>query len=104
MTLVDQSGFDAFDAGVLADSWRQQPGTPGYGTDLTAVDMPAALASADAARAPRRRDLAAAVFAERAGDPRTNPDAKWGVQVSRILYLDPPPDLDSAALDSATQG
>ncbi|MFD5317649.1 NADPH-dependent F420 reductase [Streptomyces sp. NPDC127098] len=25
MRLVDESGFDPFDAGALADSWRQQP-------------------------------------------------------------------------------
>jgi predicted dinucleotide-binding enzyme len=31
--LVEDLGFDAVDAGGLADSWRQQPGTPVYGTD-----------------------------------------------------------------------
>lgn len=29
-------GFDAVDAGTLADSRRQQPGTPAYCTELTA--------------------------------------------------------------------
>jgi predicted dinucleotide-binding enzyme len=29
--LIDQIGFDPVDAGSLADSWRQQPGTPVYG-------------------------------------------------------------------------
>lgn len=33
--LVDQPGFDGLDAGSLAGSWRQQPGTPVYTTDLT---------------------------------------------------------------------
>src|SRR3954464_13837107 len=28
MKLVEDTGFDAFDAGSLADSWRQQPGAP----------------------------------------------------------------------------
>jgi len=32
--LVDALGFQAFDAGKLADSWRQQPGTPVYTADL----------------------------------------------------------------------
>jgi len=32
--LVDALGFQAFDAGKLADSWRQQPGTPVYIADL----------------------------------------------------------------------
>ena len=32
--LVDELGFDGVDAGTLAESWRQQPGTPVYGADL----------------------------------------------------------------------
>jgi predicted dinucleotide-binding enzyme len=31
---ADQLGFDGLDAGPLAESWRQQPGTPVYTTDL----------------------------------------------------------------------
>src|ERR1043166_2215512 len=34
-TLVDDSGFDPLDYGSLHDSWRQQPGSPVYCTDLT---------------------------------------------------------------------
>ncbi len=34
MRLVDELGFDPVDAGGLDDSWRQQPGTPVYTTDL----------------------------------------------------------------------
>ncbi|MFF5535097.1 NADPH-dependent F420 reductase [Streptomyces cinerochromogenes] len=30
-TLIDELGFDTVDAGTIADSWRQQPGTPVYG-------------------------------------------------------------------------
>jgi 8-hydroxy-5-deazaflavin:NADPH oxidoreductase len=29
---LDSIGYDAVDAGALADSWRQEPGTPAYGT------------------------------------------------------------------------
>lgn len=36
MLLVEELGFDAVDDGSLHDSWRQQPGTPSYGTDLPA--------------------------------------------------------------------
>jgi predicted dinucleotide-binding enzyme len=32
--LLDQLGFDGVDGGSLDESWRQQPGTPVYGTDL----------------------------------------------------------------------
>ena len=31
--LLDELGFDGVDAGGLDESWRQQPGTPVYGTD-----------------------------------------------------------------------
>lgn len=34
LELADQLGFDGLDAGPLAESWRQQPGTPVYTTDL----------------------------------------------------------------------
>ena len=34
--LLDELGFDAVDTGSLAESWRQQPGTPVYATDMDA--------------------------------------------------------------------
>jgi predicted dinucleotide-binding enzyme len=34
-TLIDSIGFDPVDDGDLADSWRQQPGTPVYNVPLT---------------------------------------------------------------------
>ena len=46
LTLIDDLGFDAIDAGSLDDSWRQQPGTPIYTTDLNADNARAALAQA----------------------------------------------------------
>ncbi|MGW7265949.1 NADPH-dependent F420 reductase [Streptomyces sp. NPDC054842] len=56
MRLVDESGFDPYDAGVLADSWRQQPMTPAYCTELTLDDLGPALAAADRDAAPHNRD------------------------------------------------
>ena len=44
--LLDQFGFDAVDAGPLAEGWRIQRDTPGYGPRRTAEEL--------------RRDLAAA--------------------------------------------
>jgi len=87
LALVEDSGLDAFDAGTLAESWRQQPGAPVYGTDLTREEMPAALAAADAARLPKRRDLVVAAIMERVGDGTTNPDADWGVRLTRALCM-----------------
>ncbi|MDN5587773.1 MAG: NAD(P)-binding domain-containing protein [Brevibacterium sp.] len=86
MDLVSDTGFDGFDAGRLADSWRQQPGAPAYCTDLTSEELPEALASAQAERLPKRRDIAVAAFAERAGDSTTNPDSSFGVRLSRVLF------------------
>ncbi len=54
--LVDVTGFDGVDAGPLEASWRQQPGTPAYCTDLEADDLRRALAAADRTQAPRLRD------------------------------------------------
>jgi predicted dinucleotide-binding enzyme len=45
--LVDDTGFDSYDAGPIADSWRQQPGSPAYCTDLTVKELQQALARAD---------------------------------------------------------
>jgi 8-hydroxy-5-deazaflavin:NADPH oxidoreductase len=87
MALVEDTGFDAFDAGTLPDSWRQQPGAPCYCTDLTLEEMPAAHAAAERARLPKRRDLAVAAVVERVGDGTTNPDADYGVRLSRALYM-----------------
>ncbi|KXV74249.1 NADP oxidoreductase [Acetobacter malorum] len=50
MALVDQLGFDPVDAGSLADSWRQQPGTPVYCGDFDAAGVRKALAEASPAR------------------------------------------------------
>jgi predicted dinucleotide-binding enzyme len=44
--LIDQLGFASVDAGGLDDSWRQQPGTPVYITDLDAEGVRKALAAA----------------------------------------------------------
>ena len=45
--LLDQMGFDGLDAGSLQQSWRQEPGTPAYCTDLELDTLPAALAAAN---------------------------------------------------------
>src|SRR6478609_6055656 len=44
--LLDRFGFDTVDAGALKDSWRIQPGTPGYGPQRNAEGLRADLAAA----------------------------------------------------------
>jgi 8-hydroxy-5-deazaflavin:NADPH oxidoreductase len=56
MSLVEETGFDAIDGGTLAQSWRQQPGTPAYCAEQTIEELETALATADRSRAPKVRD------------------------------------------------
>ncbi len=56
MQLVDDTGFDPFDAGVIADSWRQQPGTPAYCTELGLEELGKAIAAAEKDKATITRD------------------------------------------------
>lgn len=50
MGLVDELGFDAVDAGPLAESWRQQPGSPVYAKDYYAEGVSRALGEASPER------------------------------------------------------
>jgi predicted dinucleotide-binding enzyme len=48
--LLDELGFDGVDAGTLDESWRQQPGTPVYGTDFDAEGVGRGLGEASSER------------------------------------------------------
>jgi hypothetical protein len=48
--LLDEMGFDGVDAGGLDESWRQQPGTPVYGTDRDAAGVKRGLGEASKER------------------------------------------------------
>src|SRR5258708_16938195 len=37
--VIDQIGFDTVDSGTIADSWRQQPGSPAYCTNPTKEEL-----------------------------------------------------------------
>lgn len=54
--IVDITGFDTVDGGSLAESWRQQPGTPAYCTELEEAELKKALDSAEKGKAPAIRD------------------------------------------------
>jgi predicted dinucleotide-binding enzyme len=43
---LDELGYDAVQGGGLAESWRIEPGTPGYGPRLDADELSEALAAA----------------------------------------------------------
>jgi 8-hydroxy-5-deazaflavin:NADPH oxidoreductase len=53
--LLDELGFDGVDAGTLDESWRQQPGTPVYGTDHDTKGVRDDLAKASPERRPEFR-------------------------------------------------
>jgi 8-hydroxy-5-deazaflavin:NADPH oxidoreductase len=55
LRLVDELGFNGVDAGGLDESWRQQPGTPVYGTDHDADGVRRALSEASPERGPEWR-------------------------------------------------
>ncbi|MGO8080476.1 NADPH-dependent F420 reductase [Rhizobium leguminosarum] len=50
ISIIDDIGFDAVDAGGLAESWRQQPDTPVYGTNLDVAGVRRALSEASPQR------------------------------------------------------
>lgn len=54
--MVDEIGFDGFDAGSLRDSWRQQPNTPVYSTNFDLVGAKKAVAEAIEGMAAQKRD------------------------------------------------
>lgn len=85
MSLVEETGFDAVDAGDLASSWRQQPGAPVYCTDRRRDEMPRWLAAADKDRIPQRRDLVMTTIGEYI-DAGGTVDGKFLVAINRASY------------------
>ncbi|MFT4112474.1 NADPH-dependent F420 reductase [Silvibacterium sp.] len=68
IALIDEIGFDALDAGPLAESWRQQPGTPAYCPDPTLSQLPGLLQRAQRDKSPANRDRAAQLMAKLPAD------------------------------------
>ncbi|MFF2313026.1 NADPH-dependent F420 reductase [Streptomyces albidoflavus] len=82
MQLVDDTGFDPYDAGMLADSWRQQPMSPAYCTELTLDEIGPALAAADPEKDARVRDTMLERFAA-LGDNPTHEDV---IEMNRAAH------------------
>lgn len=72
MGLVEETGFDAFDAGPLSESWRFQPSQPAYCTGLGIDALAQALAAADH-EAPKRRDASIQRVIDEGGVPFGGP-------------------------------
>jgi len=60
--LIDQLGFDSFDAGSLSESWRQQPGSPVYCTNLALGELRAWLTKVNRKTLPENREKGLQIF------------------------------------------
>ncbi|BAV04732.1 hypothetical protein SAMN05421788_11166 [Filimonas lacunae] len=67
--LVNEVGFDVVDAGNLENSWRHQPGTPAYCTELNVTELQLALNDGKRDVAPQIRDSVIKIFMESANQP-----------------------------------
>lgn len=81
--LVDAAGFDPVVIGDLNASWRQQPGSPLYCTDLSVAELTRLLPLAERARLPELRDAAIRVFMSTTPPP--TPEQRR--EIFRRLYL-----------------
>jgi len=79
--LIDDSGFDSLDYGSLQDSWRQQPGSPAYCTDLTLTQLKKSIGKARKDLLPQRRELGLKYILKH--DPELWMD---NVKYNRIIY------------------
>ncbi|WP_426278642.1 NADPH-dependent F420 reductase [Chryseobacterium sp. S-02] len=80
--LVNDAGFDAVDSGSLENSWRHQPGTPAYCTELNKEELRVSLDKADKQKAPAIRDKAIAEL----GSRTTYPSHQEIVEFNRNLF------------------
>ena len=83
MDVVNHLGFDTVDGGSLSDSWRQQPGTPAYCTELTKEELTKALKKANKEKAPFLRDKVIEKFSDPNLNPLSNKDI---VNMNREIY------------------
>jgi 8-hydroxy-5-deazaflavin:NADPH oxidoreductase len=80
-TLINDSGFDASDIGTLQDSWRQQPGSPAYCTDLDLIQLKRNITKAQKEVLPERREAALRFILEKGQKEWTDT-----VKNNRITY------------------
>ncbi|GGG27688.1 NADPH-dependent F420 reductase [Pontibacter amylolyticus] len=80
--LVNQVGFDTVDGGSLAESWRQEPGTPAYCTELSKAELKQAIAAAKKGEAPAARDAVMEKFMH----AKTFPSHDEIVAINRSAY------------------
>jgi len=79
--LINESGFDSYDQGSLENSWRQEPGSPVYCTDLTLGQLRRSISRARKELLPERRELGLKYIIELGAE-------RWRdlVQMNRTIY------------------
>jgi predicted dinucleotide-binding enzyme len=79
--LINDSGFDSYDHGTLEDSWRQEPGSPVYCTDLSLEELKRSIGKANKEQLSAKRELGLKHIIE-LGPQR------WEelVQINRMIY------------------
>jgi len=74
--LIDRIGFDSVDAGTIAESWRQQPGSPVYCTNPTKAELELGLKKIDrSSLADNKKKGSAAYYAVVDADYQTQVNA-----------------------------
>ena len=80
--LINYTGFDAVDAGELSASWRHQPGTPAYCTELEKLKLKEALYNANKDKARELRDRVIGKFQEF----KSVPSHEEVIELNRLVY------------------
>ncbi|WP_430406740.1 NADPH-dependent F420 reductase [Fluviicola sp.] len=80
--LIHEAGYDVVDAGNLESSWRHQPGTPAYCTELNVTELKQALNDGIKEVAAQIRDSVIRLFTDRT----TQPSHEEIVEFNRSLF------------------
>jgi predicted dinucleotide-binding enzyme len=75
--LLDRIGFDSVDAGTIAESWRQQPGSPCYCINPTKRELQQSLKNVNRSLLPTNREKGTEAY-------RAVADADYQTQVSAL--------------------
>jgi 8-hydroxy-5-deazaflavin:NADPH oxidoreductase len=83
--LIDRIGFDSVDAGTIAESWQQQPGSPVYCTNPTKEELRLWLKQVDrSSLAANREKVLKAYYPTRDADYQAQIEAHRSVLISEL--------------------
>lgn len=81
INLGNDTGLEAFDAGSVADSWRQQPGAPCFALILSTLELAFWILVSET----DCPSVGVTAVHGRLGDGATNPDEGWSVCLDRAI-------------------